>query len=586
MAIPEQFLDELNARTDLVDLVGEYVRLNKKGNSYWGCCPFHGEKTASFHVVPDRQIYKCFGCGKGGGATSFIMEQENLSFPDAVAFLAKRVGMQMPERVGERPGARERREKLIQINTQAARLFHGWLYQPQGSHGLDYLKNRGLSQSTLTRFGLGFAPDGWDGLITAMAPLGYDKQDLLDAGLAVSNQKGRIYDRFRNRVMFPIIDVRGSVIGFGGRVMDDSTPKYLNSPDTAVYNKSRNLFALNISKKSKSGHLILTEGYMDTIALHQAGFDSAIASLGTALTPEHAQLISKYTSEVLLSFDGDKAGVAAAQRTIPILEQVGLKVRVLQMEGAKDPDEYIKSFGREAFGRLLDQSENQIDYRIRQIRQKFNLEDDGQRIEFLKEVTGLIASLHSAVEREIYGKKAADMAGISAEAMATEVKKELKRRFSKEKKQQERRDLTPAAQLQPRARALHYDNIRSARGEEGVVRLLALDATLIAQVGDLRGETFSSQLLGRAYDALCHRAREGLAPGIDGLTAQFTRDEMNHLAQVVGEVQDMTATAQALQDYIAIIGEESLRRTQGGDDQLLALQQRLKQKKAYMEDNT
>ncbi len=591
MAIPEQFLDELNARTDIVDLVGEYVRLNKKGNSYWGCCPFHGEKTPSFHVVPDRQIYKCFGCGKGGGATSFVMEQENLSFPDAVAFLAKRAGLQMPEQVGERPGARERREKLIQINTQAARLFHGWLYQPQGSHGLAYLKNRGLSQSTLTRFGLGFAPDGWDGLIKAMAPLGYDKRDLLDAGLAVSNKDGRIYDRFRNRVMFPIIDVRGSVIGFGGRVMDDSTPKYLNSPDTAVYNKSRNLFALNISKKSKAGHLVLTEGYMDTIALHQAGFDSAIASLGTALTPEHAQLISRYTGEVLLSFDGDKAGVAAAQRTIPILEQVGLKVRVLQMEGAKDPDEYIKSFGREAFGRLLDQSENQVDYRIRQVREKFNLEDDGQRVEFLKEATTLLATLNSAVEREIYGKKVADMASISADAVAVEVKKELKRRFSKEKKQQERRDLTPAAQLQPRARAFHYDNIRSARGEEGVVRLLALDATLVPQIGGLTGGDFSSPLLGRAFDTLCMRAREGLAPGLVGITPQFTGEEMNHLAQVVGEVQDMTATTQALQDYIAIIQSEAQRRTQTGDEALLAMQQRLKQKKAYkananMEDNT
>ncbi len=586
MAIPAQFIDELNARTDLVDLVGEYVRLNKKGGSYWGCCPFHGEKTPSFHVVPDRQIYKCFGCGKGGGATSFIMEQENLSFPDAVAFLAKRAGMQMPEQVGERPGARERREKLIEINRQAAKLFHSWLYQPEGEHGLDYLKHRGLSQNTLTRFGLGFAPNRWDGLIVAMAQLGYDKRDLLDAGLAVSNKDGRIYDRFRNRVMFPIIDVRGSVIGFGGRVMDDSTPKYLNSPDTAVYNKSRNLFALNIAKKSKSGKLILTEGYMDTIALHQAGFDGGIASLGTALTPEHAQLIARYTGEVLLSYDGDKAGVAAAQRSIPILEKVGLKVRVLRMQGAKDPDEFIKTFGRDSFARLLDQSENHIDYRIAQIRQKFQLEDDSQRIEFLKEATSLLASLRSAVEREIYGKKVADMAGISSEAVASEVKKELYRRINKEKKQQERRDLTPATQLQPRVRAFHYDNIRSARGEEGVVRILALDATLVTQTTQLAAEEFSSPLLGRAYGALCQRYHDGLAAGLNGLTPHFTSEEMNHLAQVVGEVQDMTATSQALSDYIAIIHSEAHRRTQSDDEQLLAIQQRLKQKKAYMEDNT
>ena len=244
MPIPERFLDELMARTDIVDLVSESVRLTKKGNSYWGCCPFHSEKTPSFHVVPDRQMYKCFGCGKGGGAINYVMELENLSFREAVEVLAKRAGMEMPEDVrGPSAGARQRREKLLAINKQAARVFHRWLYEPEGAQGLDYLRRRGLSQRTLTRFGLGFAPNRWDALIEAMAQEGYDKRDLLDAGLAVNNKDGRIYDRFRNRVMFPIIDVRGEVIGFGGRVMDDSTPKYLNSPDTPVYNKSRNVFA-------------------------------------------------------------------------------------------------------------------------------------------------------------------------------------------------------------------------------------------------------------------------------------------------------------------------------------------------------
>mgnify|MGYP003371792031 CR=1 FL=1 len=281
MAWPPQFLDELIDRTDLVDLVGESVRLTKKGNSYWGCCPFHSEKTPSFHVVPDRKIYKCFGCGKGGGAINFVMELDNLSFREAVEVLAKRCGMQVPDS-GASPGAKERREKLLTINKQAARAFHRWLYAPEGAQGLAYLQKRGLSKGTLTRFGLGFAPNRWDALIQELSKEGYDKRDLLDAGLAVSNKDGRIYDRFRNRVMFPIIDTGGNVIGFGGRVMDDSTPKYLNSPDTPVYNKSRNVFALNIAKKSKAGQVILTEGYMDTISLHQAGFDSAVASLGTA----------------------------------------------------------------------------------------------------------------------------------------------------------------------------------------------------------------------------------------------------------------------------------------------------------------
>ena len=366
-------MDELIARTDIVDLVSESVRLTKKGRNYWGLCPFHSEKTPSFSVSADKQIYKCFGCGKGGGAINFVMELDNLPFRDAVALLAKRAGLEVPDS-GYSAGAKERREKLLTINKQAARTFHRWLYAPEGAEGLAYLQRRGLSRRTLTSFGLGFAPNRWDALIQELGQQGYDKRDLLDAGLAVSNQDGRIYDRFRNRVMFPIIDIRGEVIGFGGRVMDDSTPKYLNSPDTPVYNKSRNVFALNIAKKSKAGRVILTEGYMDTTSLHQAGFDSAVASLGTSLTPEHAQLLSRYFPEAIIAYDGDGAGVSAAQRAIPLLERAGMKVRVLRMTGAKDPDEFIKQYGRDAFLRLLDQSENQVDYRLEQIRKKYRPE--------------------------------------------------------------------------------------------------------------------------------------------------------------------------------------------------------------------
>ena len=289
-------------------------------------------------------MYKCFGCGKGGGAINYVMELENLPFKDAVAVLAQRAGIPVPEFGGGGSArTRERREKILEINRQAARAFHRWLNGSEGAEGLQYLQRRGLSKRTLTNFGLGFAPNRWDGLIAELSTQGYDKRDLLDAGLAVSSKDGRVYDRFRNRVMFPIIDVRGNVIGFGGRVMDDSTPKYLNSPDTPVYNKSRNVFALNIAKTSKAGRVILTEGYMDTISLHQAGFDSAVASLGTALTEEHGQLLSRYFKEAVIAYDGDGAGVAAAQRAIPILEKAGLKVKVLRMQGAKDPDEFIKA---------------------------------------------------------------------------------------------------------------------------------------------------------------------------------------------------------------------------------------------------
>ena len=585
MAIPAQFLDELVARTDIVDLVSESVRLTKKGNSYWGCCPFHSEKTPSFHVVPDRQMYKCFGCGKGGGVINYVMELENLPFRDAVEVLAKRAGMAVPESGGPSAGAQERRKKILEMNRQAALAFHRWLWGPEGAEGLTYLQRRGLSRRTLTRFGLGFAPDRWDALIQELAGQGYDKRDLLDAGLAVNNKDGRIYDRFRNRVIFPIIDVRGNVIGFGGRVMDDSTPKYLNSPDTPVYNKSRNVFALNIAKGSKAGRVILTEGYMDTISLHQAGFDSAVASLGTSLTEEHGQLLSRYFKEAIIAYDGDGAGIAAAQRAIPLLEKAGLKVRVLQMQGAKDPDEFIKSYGREAFSRLLDRSENQVDYRLAQVRKKYDLTDDAQRVAFLQEAAELVSTLHSAVEREIYGNHAAQTAGVAPETMAMEVNRALKARLRKEKKRQERRDLTPASQLQPRVRGLRYENIRSARAEEGLIRLLLLDPGLVLQMGEIRGEEFSSPLLGRAFDLLAQRSREGLSTQLAVLAGEFTGEEMDHLAQVAAQPESTANSGQSIRDYISVIHSEALRREKGmGDDLLLAAQKRYQRKKGYREE--
>ncbi len=581
MPIPERFVDEVIARSEIAEVVGEYVSLNRKGGSLWGCCPFHSEKTPSFHVVPDRQMYKCFGCGKGGGVINFIMEIESLSFVEAVAFLAKRAGLQMPENTGESAAYRQKRQRLLELNKEAARFFHGKLYEPCGRAGLDYLTGRGLSKGTLTRFGLGYAPDSWDGIITAMAEKGYDKSELLEGGLVVRNQNGRVYDRFRNRVMFPIIDVRGEVIGFGGRVLDASEPKYLNSPDTPVYNKSRNLFALNIAKKSKQGRIILTEGYMDTISLHQAGFDCAVASLGTSLTAEHAQLISRYTGQAVIAYDGDGAGVAAAQRAIPILEKTGLKVKVLRVTGAKDPDEFIKAFGREAFSKLIDRSENHIEYRLIQLKSKYDLSDDGQKVEFLAAAAELVAGLQSPVEREIYGARAAEAAEISDEAMKQEVKRALSRRIRKEKKQEERKNLAPARALQPDERSLQYENIRSARAEEGVLRLMLLDPTLF-QGCPLKQEQFSSPLLGKVYGLLKKRYEAGMSVQLPSLAEELTGAEMSHMAKVAEAPESLAEAAQALGDYISVIETEGLKRTAASDgDALLAAREKYRQNKAY-----
>ena len=584
MAIPESFIDELVARSEITDVVSSYVRLTRKGSNYWGLCPFHNEKTPSFSVSQEKQIYHCFGCGKGGGVISFIMAIENLPFVEAVRLLAQRAGMEVPE-TGENEGYRRRKERLLTLNKEAARFFHETLKGPAGAAGAEYLfGKRGLSRGTVTRFGLGVAPDGWDNLIQAMTAKGFSKRELLDAGLAVDSKKGRIYDRFRNRVIFPIIDLRGEVIGFGGRVLDDSTPKYLNSPDTPVYNKSRNLFALNIARKSKQGRIILTEGYMDTISLHQAGFDCAVASLGTSLTQEHAQLLSRYTKEAIIAYDGDGAGVKAAQRAIPILEQTGIQVRVLRVTGAKDPDEFIKTYGPEAFGRLLNQSENHIEYRLRQIAAQYELSDDQQKVEHLRSAAEMLSTLPSPVEREVYGVRVAEQTGLSADTMAREIQQAYNRRIKKAKKQQERRDLTPSIQLQPKERGLRYENLRSALAEEGVLRLMMLEPALFREAdrAGLEPERFSAPLLGKVYGLLRERFRRGSSTQLAALAGVLEPEEMSHMVQILEKPEDLSHSQQALRDYIDVIETEAVTRTGEAEvDPLMAARKKFREKKAY-----
>ena len=339
MAFSDSFLNELISRNDIEDVISGYVQLTKRsGSNLFGLCPFHSEKTPSFSVSPDKQIYHCFGCGKGGGVINFIMEIENLSFPDAVAFLAKRVGMEVPD--DDTPKElRNKRTRLLELNKDAARFFYDMLSTPAGAGALSYIKKRGISRQMAMNFGLGAAPDSWNALLDSMSSKGYTHQEMFEAGLIRKSRTGSgFYDYFRNRLMFPVIDVRGSVIGFSGRALGDNEPKYLNSPDTPVFNKSRCLFALNLAKRSKQGMLILSEGNIDVIALHQAGYDCAVASLGTSLTSDQARLMTRYTDQVVIAYDADNAGVKAAQRAIPILEKAGLNVKVLTIPGAKDPD--------------------------------------------------------------------------------------------------------------------------------------------------------------------------------------------------------------------------------------------------------
>ena len=579
MAIPSAFLDELVARSDIVDVVSDYVTLTPKGGSYWGLCPFHGEKTASFHVLPDRQLYHCFGCGKGGGVISFVMELENLPYVDAVRLLAKRAGMEFPERDMDE-SSRRKRAKLLALNKEAARFFHSQLHSPIGREGLEYLRGRGLSKGIMTRFGLGFAPESWDSLIKAMAQKGFDKGALLDAGLAVSSQKGGIYDRFRNRVMFPIIDLRGDVIGFGGRVLGDATPKYLNSPDSPVFNKSRNLFALNLAKTTKQGRIVLTEGYMDTISLYQAGFDCAVASLGTALTADHAKLLSRFTKEVVICYDADTAGIQAANRAIPLLEKTGLKVRVLRVTGAKDPDEFIRKFGPDAFSRLLDQSESHVEYNLRQIQSQYDLSDPVQKTEFARAAAEMLAALDSPVEREVYAGQVAELTGIGKPALLQEIERARKAKVWAARKKQNRRDMTPVTQVQPKARQMRYENTRSARAEEGILRLLMLDGALIRETAGLEPDHFSSQYLGKIYAVLRRRLLEGRAIQLGMLEGELDRDEIELLAEILRQPEALEQGSKAMADYRAILEAEQMKKQVSQEADLLAVRDRLRQKKS------
>ena len=555
MAVPSEFIDELVARSDIVDVVSDYVRLTQKGGSYWGLCPFHGEKTASFHVVPDRQLFHCFGCGKGGGVISFVMEMENLPYIDALRLLAKRANLEFPEGDADE-GARRRRGRLLALNKEAARFFHSCLWSQGGESGLDYLRRRGLSKGTMTKFGLGYAPDSWDSLIHAMSGKGFSKSDLLEAGLAVSNKKGGIYDRFRDRVMFPIIDLRGDVIGFGGRVLGDATPKYLNSPDTPVFNKSRNLFALNLAKNTKLGRIVLTEGYMDTISLYQAGFDCAVASLGTSLTADHAKLLSRFTKEVVICYDSDQAGVQAAERAIPLLEKTGLKVRVLRVTGAKDPDEYIKTYGPEAFGHLLDRSENYMEYSLDQLAGKYDLNDPVQKAEYARTAAELLSRLDSPVEQEVFAAQVSQRTGIGKDALMQEIRQARNRTFRAAKRKHDRRSLTPLNQSQPRDRQLRYENPRSARAEEGILRLLMLDGGLIGRLDGLEPEAFSSPHLGRIYDALRRRLREGRSIQMGALEGELEPEEIRLLADILRQPANLADADKALADYRAVMARE------------------------------
>ena len=576
----ELFIQQLKQYSDIEQIVSSYVPLKKKGRYLTGLCPFHSEKTPSFFVYPQTQSFYCFGCGAGGDVITFIRRIENLEYLEAVRLLADRCGLQVPDDA-ENDQRSHLKRRVLEINRETARFYFDALMSPQGKEAYNYLIRRGRDRKTIRHFGLGYSPKGWDELIRHLKSKGFSEEEMLEANVAMRGRRGKPFDRFRNRVMFPIIDLRGDVIGFGGRVLGDGTPKYLNSPDSPVFNKSRNLFALNLAKNTKQGHLILTEGYMDTISLHQAGFDCAVASLGTSLTGDHAKLLSRFAKEVILCYDGDTAGIRAADRAIPMLERTGLKVRVLRVTGAKDPDEYIKTYGREAFARLLDQSQNYVDYNLRQLQEQYNLEEPMQRTEFARAGAELLSQLDSPVEREVYAGQLAQTSGVGKQAILQEIKRCRGQRLWQAKRKQARRTLTPVNQVQPKNRQLRYENPRSARAEEGVLRLLMLDSSLEKGVAGLTPEQFSSPVLGKIYGALLAHLAQGRTLQLGALEGELEGAEIALLADLLGRPASLENGAAALADCRAVIEDEARKRDSDENDDavLMAARDNYRKKK-------
>ncbi len=507
------------------------------------------------------------------------MELEGLSYPDAVRSLAKRAGMEVPE--DEQYHSRYRQqERLWALHKEAARFFHSQLYAPVGEAALSYALGRGLSKSVLTAFGIGYAPDSWDSLAKAMRAKGYTEQEMIDSGLFTKSQKnGNIFDRFRDRLMFPIIDVRGNVIAFGGRTLknDKDTAKYLNSPETLIFNKRKNLFGLNLAKKTKENAIILVEGNVDVVTLHQYGFDNAVASLGTSLTEEQATLLTRYAEQVILIYDGDQAGQNATQRAIPILEKAGLRVKVLQIKNAKDPDEFLHKFGPDAFRLLLEESSNRVEYQVGGSRKKYNLKEDEQKVRFVQEAAELISTLDGSAKREVYGGRVAEEAGITPEAMKMEVQRAWKRRIAREKKQREKVNLAPTQALQPRIRTLRYDNMKSAMAEEAVIGKALRQPTLLDTAPELGGSSFSVPLLGRVYDQMRSLHRQGLEVTA-GALSELTPEEMSHITGIM-QRHSVPGEQDAFLDCVRIIQKERQAAAVSTDADLLALRDKMKESK-------
>ena len=553
--ISDLFIQELKTYSDIEQIVSSYVHLKKRGRVATGLCPFHSEKSPSFTVYPDNQSFYCFGCGAGGDVITFIRKIENLEYVEAVKFLAQRAGMSMPE-----DAANDRtallKSRILELNRTLARYYHECLKQPSGKAGLDYLHGRGLTNRTITRFGLGYAPNAWDSAIKFLRSKGFTEEELLAAAVAQRGRNGGCYDQFRNRVIFPIIDLRGNVIGFGGRIMgEDRGPKYLNSADTPVFKKSRNLFALNFAKSSKREGLLLCEGYMDVIAVQQAGFDNAVATLGTALTGEQARLIAQYTQHVTLAYDSDGPGQTATRRAVGIFGETGIKVRILSMSGAKDPDEYIKKFGPERFGLLIEGAANATEFEIAKLHQKYDCETADGKVGFLKEFVTLMTGVPNAVERDVYIAKVAAELGVEKESIRIQLKYEQKRASRRQK--HDAGELKVYSEVRQGAQPQDFQrarNIKYALAEDKLLGILMKNPDYYEHIsGRLPLEAFVTDRNRELARVLYGRLAAGQSIELPLLSGQLSMDQMGTASELLNSLSGLNYSLEDADSYIDAI---------------------------------
>lgn len=550
--LPELFIQQLKQSCDMERIVSGYLPLKKKGRYLVGLCPFHSEKSPSFYVYPQNQSFYCFGCGAGGDVITFIRRIENLEYMEAVKLLADRCGLELPMDSDQSDARSMLKKRVLEINRESARFFHSCLMSEQGRQAYEYLISRGRDRKTIRHFGLGYAPAGWDGLLNHLRAKGFSDNDMLEANVVTKGKYG-LHDRFSNRVIFPIIDLRGNVVAFGGRALDDKGAKYLNSSDTPVFKKSKTLFALNFAKTSKRPGLILAEGYMDVIAIHQAGFDNAVATLGTALTEEQARLISQYAERVVLAYDSDGPGQAATKRAMNIFDEVGVKVSVLSMTGAKDPDEFIKKYGAERFAMLLDNSRNPVEFELSKLRTTYDTAQADGKVGYLKEACKLFAGIRNPVEREVYITQTANELAISPQAIKAQIENLDKRESYRQRKQQRAdtniyigRMAAAKDDLQRRT------NLRYAMAEEGVLFCLMKNPDSYPQVSNRVSEQdFVTDINRQLYLALSQRLEQGQTVEMIDLSSQLSPELMGRISAIMATAPSQRCDEQTLGDYIA-----------------------------------